>query len=237
MWTTDELGLATWTAGLSAWQFDVRGAEFGIGLRSESHSSSSPSASVADRYLAIEPVDGNPLPRANEQYVRGDRYFINYPQGDGRYAIRLALRPIESHGDLLVIEVTVSIQTDLLDSHPMLDLVASGIHVHPFEQSVEQDDMREGVRQPGGGSPPISVARGPVAVTAVLLGPHDSPFTSDQSSDGRLSLRLFGDFLEKGVIRTATPWIVVDRMGQVDLQSRLPGWLQQLCQSPLPLSS
>ncbi len=177
------------------------------------------------------------LPLASEQYVRRSRYFINYPQGDGNYAIRLALEPIESLPDSLVLEASISIQTDLLDSHPMLDLAAEGISVDSFSHEGEPTNWDSNVESGSTGAPSISVVRGKATSTAILLGPHDSPFTSNRSSQHLLCLRLFGDFLEKGVIRTARPWIVVDRASRAEFPERLFQWHRQLCQSPLPLSS
>ncbi len=194
---------------------------------------------VDERYIALVPVDGNPLPEASEQYVRGGRYFINYPQGDGRYAIRLALEPIESDERFIVLEATISIQTNLLDSHPMLDLVAEGNQVESYDQAIEGDvaSWSSTAHSKSTGAPSITLVRGDSASTAVLLGPHDGPFTSDRSNEHRLCLRLFGDFLEKGVIRTARPWFVVNRSGEPVEAGRLQPWHDRLCKSPVPLSS
>ena len=236
MWTTDQLGLATWRDGQSAWHFDVRGGEFGIGIV-DSEAVEVESRSVDERYVSILPVDANPLPLASEQYVRRSRYFINYPQGDGNYAIRLALEPIESLPDSMVLEASISIQTDLLDSHPMLDLVAEGTKIDCFDQESEPLNGRSALASQRGGASSITVAHGQATSMAILLGPHDRPFTSDRSSQQLMCLRLFGDFLEKGVIRTARPWIVVDRRSRSEFPERLFQWHRQLCQSPTPLSS
>ena len=141
MWTTDQLGLAAWRDGQSVWHFDVRGGEFGIGMIA-SEGLGVDSRSVDERFISILPVDENPLPVASEQYVRRSRYFINYPQGDGNYAIRLALEPIESLADSMVLEASISIQTNLLDSHPMLDLVAEGSKVECFDQQSQPSNWR-----------------------------------------------------------------------------------------------
>ena len=131
--------------------------------------------------------------------------------------------------DLLVLEVTISIQTDLLDTHPR-SRCRCIVHIR---WSV----LPRSVKQFGdAGSPPISVAVSEDHFTGVLLGPHDSPFTTNHSSDSLLRLRLFGDFLEKGVIRKARPWIVIDRSGGSASRLQLESWWKQLCGSPLPLT-
>jgi hypothetical protein len=238
MWTTEQLGLATWFDGQSTWCLDVRGGRFGIGLN-RANGSSSTTDSVDRRPFSILPVGDDLLPEASEQFIRGDRYFVNYPQGDSRYAIRLALQPMHSISGTLVLEATVSIQTDLLDSHPTLDLVAFGRELRTIDpsESSGQEDWRSEVATPGRGAPAISVVRGDEISMAVLLGPHDAPFTSNLSSERRLCLRLFGDFLEKGVIRTARPWIVIEMNCDAHQPQDLRHWHHELSQSPVPLSS
>ena len=236
MWTTDQLGLACWRVEEAAWHFDVRGGEHGIGILA-SLSVPHDCRDVDQHFLSILPVDGKPLPVASEQYIRGERYSINYPQADGNYAIRLALEPIEASPQTLVLEATLSIQTDLLDSHPMLDLAAEGNEVVAVGVAQPHPNWRSSVISLTSGAPAISLLRGETTSLAVILDPHDSPATSDRSSGHLLCLRLFGDFLEKGVIRTARPWIVVDRSGAPDLEDRLRNWHGQLCKRPLPLSS
>ena len=158
---------------------------------------------------------------------------MNYPQAAGStYAERLAFMPIQTTKNLIVLEVTISIQTDLLDTHPKIDIdsCCRSIDSHvPTDES--GDDEVEGA-----GSAPISVAASKGHSVSVLLGPHDSPFTTNHSTDSLLRLRLFGEFLEKGVIRKARPWIVVDRSGDPSSEQQLEKWWKQLCGSPLPLT-
>ncbi len=182
--------------------------------------------------MSFNPVDQDFLPSAGEQYVRGDCWHVNYPQGDSSYALRLALQPIETAKDWIVLEATISIQTDLLDTHPKLDvdvLCQSIDSLVPTDLS--GDDEVESI-----GSAPISIAMDSGHHTSVLLGPHDSPFTTNHSTDALLRLRLFGDFLEKGVIRKARPWIIIDRSGSPPNEQRLEALWKQLCGSPLPLT-
>ena len=47
----------------------------------------------------------------------------------------------------------------------------------------------------------------------------------------------YGDFLEKGVIRTARPWVVVDHGANRDGAESLQRLFEQLEQRPLPLAT
>ena len=230
MWTTDKLGLAVWRDDASAWYLDARGGPYGVGMIA-----SADDAAFEDplRLFSLSPVDQAYLPAAGEQYVRGDELHVNYPQSaDNSWALRLSFHPIETAKDRMVLEVTISIQTDLLDTHPKVDIDALCRSIDSqVPTDLSGDDEVEGV-----GSAPISVAASKTHSVSVLLGPHDRPFTTNHSTDSLLRLRLFGDFLEKGVIRKARPWIVIDRTTQAPSEDQLEKWWRQLCGSPLPLT-
>ena len=225
MWNPSEIGLATWTVGRRSITIDARGGPHGIQIASDG-----PPA------LALCPVDDHKLPSAGEQFVRGKQWNVNFPQydssqGDSSYALRLSFDAIESTDQRMIIEVCVSIQTDLLDLHPKLD---AEIDCDDIDSIVPSDPYGND-QVTGVGTAPISVAKGKGGSTSVLLGPHDHPFTTNHSTDMLLRLRLFGDFLEKGVIRKARPWIVFDYDKRGDDISLENSW-RQLCESPLPLT-
>jgi hypothetical protein len=222
MWTTEELGLAVWKHAGSAWYVDARGGKLGISIAD--------SFSGASRYMALSPVDEDRLPSAAEQYVRGDEWHVNFPQGDHSYALRLVFQPIETRADQLVMEVAISLQTDLLELHPKLDIE---VDCHNIDSFVPQSPYEQVT---GSGSAPISLAKDRKYSTSVLLGPQDSPFTTNHSSDMLLRLRLFGDFLEKGVIRRVRPWFVITRGQTPPTEQTLEAFWKQLCDSPLPLT-
>lgn len=228
MWKTEKLGLAVWQDERSRWCFDLRGGPCGIALL-DSDGAGNESSQGAGRLVALSPVDQDVLPEVGEQFVRGDELHLTYPQGAGIYELKIALRPIESTAHRLVLEATIAIQTDRLDTHPQIDLVASGraIAFHdPAEPAVAD-----------GGTAPISMASGDDHAVGILLGHQDSPFTTNHSSGSRLTLRLFGDFLEKGVIRKARPWIVVSRHADPPSMTELEARWRELCARPLPLTA
>ena len=225
MWKTDQLGLASWSKGSSLWRFDARGGEHSIAVSSKSD---------ADNLslISIKPVATPTLPKAGEQFIRGDSWNVNYPQVEDTYALRLAFEPIDHLENFLVLEVTLAMQTDLLDSHPKLDIEVDCQSIKSIDSTVKNVNDKTTVE----GSAPISIAMSEKHSVAVLLGPQDSPFTTSHSTGSSLRLRLFGDFLEKGVIRKARPWIVLDRTGGTPNEERLTSLWKELCNSPLPLA-
>ncbi len=123
-----------------------------------------------------------------------------------------------------------------------------------WEEVAGTEDADRGARR----AAPITAVSGGEASVAVLLDPRDYPWTLDLSDDHGLRQRLFGDFLEKGVIRKARPWVVVDeivggvepRAGGVEQTADAGGggeglnessalvrrW-HELCRTPLPLTA
>lgn len=230
MWTINSMGRAQWRSADSVWSIDARGGVHGIGT--------DPADDSIGGAVTFAPVEHDAFPIADEQFVRGDQWHVNYPQGDHSYALRLQWVPIETTSTRLVIEACLSIQTDLLDSNPTIDIDApcervGSLGVHDARYPDHASDQTEAGCP---GSPPISIANSSGHTIAVLLGPHDAPFTSNHSTDTRLRLRLFGEFLERGVIRRARPWIVIDRSGTRPTDDELQSLWQQLVQSPLPLT-
>lgn len=220
MWLTapNRMGDAAWVAGDSAWRVLARGGADGVRI------------DVGGQSVSLLASDGGTLPQLDEQFVRGDQLHFSFPQVDGRdeFGFRLVLRPVlcnDASGEAgrVAFEVLVSIQTTLLDSHPTLDLVLPATD-HP--ESLAVDSVVSAVHFAAENS----------LHSAVLLGPHDAPFTSLVPADGQLRLRLFGEFLEKGVIRRARPWLILDRSGMPIEASAATEWWHQLAGSPLPLA-
>ena len=83
----------------------------------------------------------------------------------------------------------------------------------------------------------MTIARSATSFVAIFLGNHDSPFTTDLTTPEVLQLRLFGEFLEKGVIRKARPWILISQAKQEPSDAELQAIWQRLASRPLPLAS
>ena len=219
------------------WSVDARGGARGIRVIRHDADGSEPDS--RDTVVALQPVGRDSLPVLAEQFIRGDELHLSYPQREGSFALRLVLKTIALTDRALVLEVVLSVQTDLLDSHPKIDIVAGPGRTRRLSETQHSHPVTRPAAATG--SAPIAVCGHSLGEVAVLLGPRDCPFTRDQSGDDELRLRLFGDFLEKGVIRKARPWIVVsgfdgdpsaEPMDDAGLRDR---WLE-LSESPLPLT-
>lgn len=239
MWRADALGSASWQAGEQTWTVAAQGGDHGIAVI-DPHN--------GDKAFRFEAVGADRLPVVAEQFVRGDSLHLNFPESDTAYSLRIVLRPLLATVDRLVIEVVLAIETSLLDAHPTLDIVVDGVATYPVNTADRAGsqleppglDQQVTVRpsehvESGGTAVAISQACRANSSVAVLLGPRDFPWTHDVSDDRELRLRLFGEFLEKGVIRKARPWIVLESGPEAGSAERLSATWQQLCASPLPL--
>lgn len=178
-------------------------------------------------HLAVRPSQGELLPVAGENYVRGDEWKIHMPQRGGQFSLRMSLRVIDAAAERLVIEPTFSIQTTLLDTHPTLILSAVGGEVRTSRIDVADQRFTAWTIRFSGETGQI----------AVLLGPHDAPHTVDRSTNDSISLQLFGEFLEKGVIRKARPWVILDRSDADISREDLRRYADALSRTPLPLTA
>jgi len=227
MWKILETGTAQWETADGLWNVDAKGGESGITLQAR------------DRGVplaGLHPVGRDALPEATESFVRGDTWHVHYSQAQGSYSLDLVFRPIESSAKRLVLELTLSIHTSLLDSHPTIDLVAEGDGFRVWTPRSEFEWYRATQPSDSGGASCLTAVIGETAAVSVLLGRRDYPFTLDLSDDRAIQLRLFGDFLEKGVIRKARPWICMQRdVKDVDESAMIDLW-HRLQESPLPLT-
>ncbi|MCA9140508.1 MAG: hypothetical protein KDB00_27240 [Planctomycetales bacterium] len=222
MTAPNRIGIAAWQSGDSIWRVEARGGVEGVAIH------------VDDTPFLLRSSDDQPLPTLAEQYVRGDELHLSFPQfddlsrGQCDFGFRLVIRPVAfgsfvPNQNRCVFELLVSVQTTLLDAHPTLDLVS------PADQVTRLD---------GDGlvTNAVHLADNKSFSAAVLLGPQDAPFTSVVEDPGALRLRLFGEFLEKGVIRRARPWVVLDRSGSGIDAEFVRTSLDTLATSPLPLA-
>ena len=237
MWKIDELGVACWVFGENICSFDLRGGDSNLCFRPRPSSGVTASDQADPLGLSITSIEGQSLPSAAEQFICENRLSVNYPQGDQSYAIRLSIEPIANAAGYLVFEVTVSIQTDLLDSHPMVDLIASGDRVISYSVDSEVDNWRANLGRKEAGVDPLNLLEVGDGSVAILLGQHDAPTTKNMSNSDSLQLRLFGDFLEKGVIRTARPWVIFSLEGKAISREALDSLYQELEKRPLPLAT
>jgi hypothetical protein len=219
MWLTapNRIGIAAWQVDDAVWRVEARGGRDGIRI------------ALGAESFSVWASDDRPLPRLEEQFVRAEELHLHYPQtGRFEFGFRLVLRPIlegpiKTDANQIVMEMLVSVQTDLLDSTPTLDLRL------PCSAAMETRRI-EAVDQAA------IIASSTDCQSVVLLGPHDAPFTSVAEQAGTVRVRLFNDFLEKGVIRRARPWLVFRRDGNPLAGAKLDAIWKTLAGSPLPLT-
>lgn len=153
----------------------------------------------------IQPSAGSSRP-ASESYVRQNDLIADFAQSDqSQFGFETYFRLVQNTThDLLGLEIWLSVQTELLDSTPAMDLTS----IIPNSQWESVSDlMVEGV--PAGWR---SLPQGDSSAIAglgalVLVHPLDVAQTSYVANPltGRdmLPLRIFSHFMEKGVIRRA----------------------------------
>ncbi len=155
-------------------------------------------------------IPGYELPPCSECYIRGDGLHLSFPVSQSNpIGLELVMMAIEADQQMFVVESVIGINTSLLDSHPDLKLeVGAGHPGFPiwgrvgWECSADDGDwvwMRAAPRPHG---------EGPAVSTSLLCDRRDLCSLAPASCDQDMSVRFFGDFLEKGVIRKVQPWWV-----------------------------
>ncbi|CAN0334939.1 unnamed protein product [Ectocarpus sp. 4 AP-2014] len=174
--------------------------------------------SLAERLFAAS-TPGGPLSQAAESYVRGADHVTTHPATEG-FPFRTQLEwTVEPLGQgVLAAVLTISLQTDLLDTRPELlfETTASGT---PSEAA--------------GGGWKIETPEGPT----LLLVPHptDAPETDRVEGEATLGLRLASPFLEKGVIRRFRLAAIVLPAGSTDAD--MAAAVDSFRSLPLPLTT
>lgn len=141
-------------------------------------------ALLADRVFAAK-TPGGPLPHAIESYVRGADHVSTHPAADAfPFRTQLDWTAEELGNGTSAAVLTVSLQTDLLDTRPELLFTTL-----PTGSPVEGPFAGWRFETPG--------------TPTLLLVPHptDAGETQRVQDDHAFGLRLASPFLEKGVIR------------------------------------
>ncbi len=173
----------------------------------------------------------------SERYVRGDALHLSFPDTAAEpVAIDLVLTPIEADQGHLILESVISLRTSLLDSHPAVELQLGAGHPlrprwgdRPWSQVANSGSTLWLRSRP---SPP---AEGPRVSASVFCDDRDRVSIDGPALAEQGSLRFFGDFLEKGVIRKVQPWWVWSN-GPIapDLANQVA---RRLAARPLPLAN
>ena len=153
----------------------------------------------------IQPSTGSSRP-ASESYVRQNDLIADFAQSDQSqfgFETYFRLIPSASH-DLLGLEIWLSVQTELLDSTPAMDLTS----IIPNSQwEIVSDLMVEGVPAAWRSLPSGDGSTTAGLAALVLVHPLDVGQTNyvanPLAAKDMLPLRIFSHFMEKGVIRRA----------------------------------
>ena len=192
----------------------------------------------------------NPNPRhccaIEERYLRDNDYIVRYKQSDkDRFSFQLDWRaiPAEQESNFeFGIEMWISVQTNLLDVHPTIDLTsevggATWETFHHQQLAESAGPAPSSAAGPATLTPAAMVARTDSGTIAQLIFPSDQNQVEYQEVKRKSvrSMRLFGQSMEKGVIRRARIRVLAT-IDEVDL-SRLSESYQRFQESPLPLTT
>jgi hypothetical protein len=195
--------------------------------------------SSADRqpFVGLLPMrssDTAHLPPLVEHYVRGDDVVAAYPEPiGGQFGLQQQVRVLESSAEYWVGQWTIAVQTSHWDCHPMVDL-----GLPPAGDAVRYSaDELAGPSLPAVGAPiaPAGWSYQHPFPCAIFLAPRDQAVTGYHPHELGASLRLFEEFLERGVIRKATCWVVASAVSW--RHQNLTEIYQRLCATPLPLTT
>jgi hypothetical protein len=212
-----------------------------------------PDGRQLDHWLPLHGPNRSPLPRWEESYVRGGDLIGVYPQAaSDACGLHAQMTVLDADPSTLTIQWTLSVQTSRWDCQPTLD-----VDLPPRHWTSHSANALGGMPLPAVGPAiaPATLVTDQPAPIAIFLSPRDQSVTGlhrDQqdwqgndraagddprataANDG-ITLRLFEEFLEKGVIRKAVLWFVASQepLDRFALQSHYA----RLCQTPLPLTT
>ncbi|GEM_PF-5536934 len=213
MWHIDQLGQATFldSTATPLASVSARGRQAGVhlGVHAGSQATS----------LAVTDVTGEPLPAVGDSYVRGNDFIARLAQGENdAFGLTLQATLVETEARSTVLECVAEMQTRLLDSHPEIEFAVAAESIETLAPGSELVTC-EGQY--------LSVLRTPRDQAASRTLPPDS---------GIYRLRIFGDFLEKGVIQKCRLWLVAwgsERPTTAELETAMAA----INEAPLPLTT
>ncbi len=215
----------------AAWSLAVAGAggEQGWRLWVVATAAERTAGDTAGAVVELLTGEGQALPPLTDSYLRGDDFVTSFAARPADpCGLSVQVRPVACGEAEAVVELTLAIQTERLDSHPSIRVNIPSENGDAWEDSRDLGAGTLGPRRLSGGS-------GPPLFASLLLAARDRPAARDQSDAQRLQVALFGSFLEKGVIRKSRPWLVF-RSDRPSTAEELAAWHERLCRSPLPLT-
>lgn len=170
----------------------------------------------------IEPHDQSlaqvmPPLKAADAYVRQNDLVASFPEvSPWRFGYQMDVKKVdipESH-DSLCLEVWLSVQTSLLDSHPRLSLRFPNEHLESKDTSFWLGSSQR---------------------AGIAIHPVDRADCEIKNSKDEFNLKAFGRFMEKGVIRRMRfRWIATTHAQPAEFWQRR---CEEFLNSPLPLNT
>ncbi len=167
-----------------------------------------------------------------EAYVREEDLILRYEQsGEDLYTVQLNWRRLESEvRDSLCIELWLSVQTSLLDTHPVIDVRSRTPDA--LWHILTLDDLSLGKSDAAA----MGLVKKSGVTAMIMIEPMDArqaQKTLDRND--YFNLKLFGEFMEKGVIRrTRLRFLAVT--GEL-ARSKIAKQYRIFTDSPLPLTA
>ena len=151
-----------------------------------------------------------------DAYVRQNDLIAMFPESaPWRFGYQIDLRVLDDFpADTVAVEIWLSIQTSLLDSHPQLELQLTG---ERFDSAANKYWTSRSLRM------------------GLLVHPLDQSDCHIEQRGDELAMRVFGRFMEKGVIRRMRFRLIVANRSESAIfwQNRF----DEFSKSPLPLTT
>ncbi|QDV25008.1 hypothetical protein [Aureliella helgolandensis] len=184
-----------------------------------------------------------PLPehssKTEEVYVRGNDLIARYAESSGdQFAYGLYWQWLERSAKVdWGLELWMSVQTGLLDASPVLAVSSKSLSSGQWEVYQHRTLSGDCLPDAAPRGPAAMVCRSDVATAVWLVEPTDQVHVQLQSplDANQQTLRVFGHFMEKGVIRRAR--MRVHFAARVMGQDEIAELYHQFANSPLPLTA
>lgn len=184
------------------------------------------------RVLSVSPQPNNSL-EVQEAYVRQDDLIVRFGQGEkDLYGLQLDWRHTEVTHAQFAIELWISIQTSLLDTYPNLLLTSDT----PGD-SWDSIPLRDLVDDSNSKRAAIYASRTKHEMVAIMIHASDVEQAQEVTTNRKTACctKLFGAFLEKGVIRRARVSAVV--FDGHPSMNRIRAAYAEVSSQPLPLTA
>lgn len=187
--------------------------------------------------LKVQPVPKHSL-TAEEAYIRGDDLIVSFDQTEqDPFAFQLNFRWLGETDGAIGIELWLSVQTDDLDSEPVLQ-IASAAPEGQYWHVLNHGEVVQDTQIPNASSTPAALSSPGDELSGVwLVEQGDQRHAERMSSPAEAEQRieLFGHFMEKGVIRRARMRFYLKR-GDIS-DAEIKAFYEDFANSPLPLTA